>query len=50
MTCRPQPDDHDYRALTATGELTAFLHRHNRPLIILGALSVVAAILAILIR
>ena len=49
MTCRNEPHQHDYRTLTATGNLTAFLHRHNRPLIIAVAVALVVAILAILI-
>ncbi|HEX8471309.1 MAG TPA: hypothetical protein VF633_09370 [Brevundimonas sp.] len=49
MTCDHEPDEHDYRALTATGNLTAFLHRHNRALIIIGAVAVVAAVAAVIL-
>jgi hypothetical protein len=48
MTCHHDPDAHDYRAATVTGELAAFLHRHNRLIIIaaatLGALLLLIAI------
>ena len=48
MTCHNEPHEHDYRALTATGNLTAFLHRHNRLLIIAAAAAVVAGAVTII--
>lgn len=48
MTCHHQPHEHDYRAATASGDLAAFLHRHNRPLIIAGATVVVLLLLIVL--
>jgi|GEM_PF-6361295 len=47
MTCHHQPHEHDYRAATASGDLAAFLHRHNRLLIAGGA--AVAAVLLLTI-
>lgn len=41
MTCHHEPREHDYRTLTATGNLTAFLHRHNRLLIVSAAIILV---------
>lgn len=53
MTCHhddlhSHPDAHDYRAATAGGDLVAFLHRHNRPLIIAGAAVVAVLLLTVL--
>jgi len=48
MTCHHEPHEHDYRAATASGDFAAFLHRHNRPLILIGA-AVAAALLLIVI-
>lgn len=48
MTCHhDDPHAHDYRAATVTGDLAAFLHRHNRPLILAGA--AVAAVLLLIV-
>lgn len=44
MTCHHEPHDHDYRAATVTGDLAAFLHRHNRALILIGAALAVAGL------
>jgi len=48
MTCHHHSHEPDYRAATVTGDLAAFLHRHNRPLIIAGA-AIAAMLLLILI-
>jgi hypothetical protein len=49
MTCHHELHDPHYRAVTATGDLAAFLHRHNRLLILGGVLggAGVAALLLI---
>jgi hypothetical protein len=48
MTCHHDPHVHDYRAATVTGDLAAFLHRHNRPLIIVGGVMVALLLLMVL--
>ena len=47
MTCHHHSHEHDYRAATVTGDLAAFLHRHNRPLILAGA--AIAAVLLLMV-